>query len=389
MAMELTTRCPQCETVFSVSLEQLQLRKGYIRCIQCAHIFDGFEAVVPNAASTIEPSIPPLGEAAPATGVFSGHDARGDDASEPPAPRIYIGDAPAVPAASGPTPAQPFTFGPDPESPAVSSHSSHSIDAPPMPSVVRQRGDRLGSTSHDGPAFTISSRRAPAGRRNEPVFGAAERASGGRGEPSVGVSGAASPAEDATVESQRDDTLVIESRPGRRVAAPFDGPQPRRGWMTLVWVVLILCGLAGLVAQGAYVYRAQLANAFPALRPALEAACEQVSCTVPYERHINAIAITGSALRSNGAPEADVSTLTLEITLRNTHERPQEWPTLVLDLKDASGTVVVRRNLDPDVWVPAELRNGPFGAGAELTVQIPVAVRGLMANGYQLDKFFP
>src|SRR5690606_18551426 len=47
MAMDLTTRCPQCGTEFQASLQQLQLRKGYIRCVNCAHIFDGYEAVVP------------------------------------------------------------------------------------------------------------------------------------------------------------------------------------------------------------------------------------------------------------------------------------------------------------------------------------------------------
>ncbi|HEY9280299.1 MAG TPA: zinc-ribbon domain-containing protein, partial [Eoetvoesiella sp.] len=47
--MDLTTRCPQCGSTFQASLDQLQLRKGYIRCIHCAHIFDGYEAVVPAA----------------------------------------------------------------------------------------------------------------------------------------------------------------------------------------------------------------------------------------------------------------------------------------------------------------------------------------------------
>src|SRR5690606_22711632 len=45
----------------TASLEQLQLRKGYIRCINCAHIFDGFEAVVSPGAdaarSAKEPSV--------------------------------------------------------------------------------------------------------------------------------------------------------------------------------------------------------------------------------------------------------------------------------------------------------------------------------------------
>src|SRR3546814_4179132 len=49
--MDLTTRCPECGTTFSASLAQLQLRKGYIRCINCAHIFDGFDAVVSSDAA--------------------------------------------------------------------------------------------------------------------------------------------------------------------------------------------------------------------------------------------------------------------------------------------------------------------------------------------------
>ncbi|MGA0585261.1 MAG: zinc-ribbon domain-containing protein, partial [Castellaniella sp.] len=44
--MDLTTRCPKCGTVFQAGLSDLQLRKGYIRCVQCAHIFDGYAEVV-------------------------------------------------------------------------------------------------------------------------------------------------------------------------------------------------------------------------------------------------------------------------------------------------------------------------------------------------------
>src|SRR5690606_14316738 len=48
--MDLTTRCPKCGTVFQATLSDLQLRKGYIRCVQCAHIFDGYAEVVSDAA---------------------------------------------------------------------------------------------------------------------------------------------------------------------------------------------------------------------------------------------------------------------------------------------------------------------------------------------------
>ncbi|MCQ9615457.1 DUF3426 domain-containing protein [Paenalcaligenes niemegkensis] len=46
--MELTTQCPRCKSRFSASVADLQRRKGFIRCVNCAHIFDGFEEVVPD-----------------------------------------------------------------------------------------------------------------------------------------------------------------------------------------------------------------------------------------------------------------------------------------------------------------------------------------------------
>src|SRR5690606_40790949 len=88
-------------------------------------------------------------------------------------------------------------------------------------------------------------------------------------------------------------------------------------------------GLATLLLQGAYVYRAQLANHLPQLRPVLESACARLGCSVPYDRRIEAIAITGSALRASistpakeRAAEAQegVSQLTLDVTLRNRSE---------------------------------------------------------------------
>lgn len=50
--IELTTQCPQCKHRFEVGLEQLQQRKGVLRCAQCAHIFDAYECAVTASANT-------------------------------------------------------------------------------------------------------------------------------------------------------------------------------------------------------------------------------------------------------------------------------------------------------------------------------------------------
>lgn len=383
--MELTTRCPECETVFTVSMAQLQLRKGYIRCIQCAHIFDGFEAAVPAepsqdgprraaAPAAVEPTLAPPLPPPVATGSAPESTSRATPTSGggffiPPPDQVRI---------DGPTPARPFSIG------GGQGVRTEAAAEPQVPSVVRQRSDMRATPAAAGPSFTVSGARArqAATQRTEPGMGSDDPQ-----------------ADDVPFGHELDDqagtggALFVEPhvarRSGRHKPEFLSDRQRRRDWMAPVWAILSICGLVLLLLQGVYVYRSQLANNFPGLRPSLEAACERFGCQVPYERRIEAIAITGSALRSSGAPDGEMSNLVLEITLRNTHERPQEWPTLVLDLKDASGAIVARRNLAPEIWVPPSHRDGPFAAGSELATQLPITVRGLQANGYQLDKFFP
>src|SRR5690606_14005908 len=125
---------------------------------------------------------------------------------------------------------------------------------------------------------------------------------------------------------------------------------------------------------------------------------------VPYARQIGQISITSSSLRSGtGAavgsgpadeadkPAADEQApppMLLQLTMRNTYDKPQEWPTLVLDLTDLSGTRVVRKNLPPESYLPADVLGQPFKAGSEVSVSVPVVLKDVKVNGYQLDKFF-
>lgn len=160
------------------------------------------------------------------------------------------------------------------------------------------------------------------------------------------------------------------------------------------WAVLIAAGLLLLTTQLVYVYRAQIANNFPASRPMLERACVPLGCTIAYARRIDLISITSSSLRASEAPNASASerapaSMTLQVTMRNNHDKPQEWPTLVLDLTDFSGTLVARKNLGPGLYLPPELSRRPFEARSEVTVALPLTLNDLAINGYQIDKFFP
>ena len=118
------TKCPQCGTVFPASLSQLQLRKGYIRCIGCANIFDGYEAVVPAGQEA-------AGQTAPSTMPSASRSATPWAASSPP----------AAPASRSASPWAASTAIPPAFPPAAPTAT---------PSVVRQRG--AGTPGSSAPA---------------------------------------------------------------------------------------------------------------------------------------------------------------------------------------------------------------------------------------------
>ena len=326
-------------------MQQLQLRKGYIRCINCAHIFDGYEAVVPTSAA--EPSVPP---AAPAMHVPQGE------------PNFSASSAPAAAAPGEPR----FTV----------SGPGHAGSGVPI--RVRE------PASAEQPSFTL--------RDTE------QRLDDGRGHT---VGQAHSVGRDAHYDDYQDegyrDTgsgLYVEPRHGHEAGPEFVHVEARPGGIGLggvFWSLLVLLGLAAAVLQAAYIYRVQIASELPALRPALERYCETLGCTVEYPRRIAQIAIMDSSLQAvrDGQETAQGSRLMLNVVLRNNYDRPQQWPTLSVELVDFSGTVAVRRLLAPSDYLPELSLQRPFPARSEVRVSVPLAVEGVQINGYQLDKFFP
>lgn len=312
--MDLTTRCPRCGTVFEASLQDLQLRKGYIRCVQCAHIFDGYAEVVSDSSGS-EPGVVPSDAPQSAEPVFVEH-----IMPEDPPPRVFR-----------PVREEPrFTFG----------DSEGDTDEPPA--IVSRPAD------HDR-GFVVD----PHPTRGEPY--------GGSAGPLL-----------------RGDEAGALQQMGR--------------WLLKLLVVL---GVLLLLAQLAYIYRAQIALAVPSVRPMLERACAPLNCEVPYARELAQLVITGSDLKRDTASElsgqADPSAaqhFILSLTLRNRGAQPSMWPTLVLDLNDSSGARVVRRHLSPQDYLPPEKLSQPFPSGSEIMVQLPLTVTGVRIIGFELSLFF-
>lgn len=448
MAMDLTTRCPKCGTVFSATLAQLQLRKGYIRCISCANIFDGYEAVVPSDDPVFQEEVaPPRFEPAsrlPATG--TGHPPVSSPitrpAFEPQVVRPRSGPESAAVSMAA-TQAAGLQMAPEPVEPArVTSPERTALPLSPVPPVVHvpvlpePPEPPEPFNEPEAPAFTVPVASVPPRTlHNEPraPFTVSSRPTlAEHAEPRFRVGSSGAPASDTRFSVG--DTSQMRAAPEPIRATDFPAPdpapalyvEPRRdraspgsggrsskpdfiaspsstvsALMGVFWGGLLMLALVVLAVQVAYVYRAQLANNFPELRPSLESLCVQAGCTVPYSREIRQIVVVSSALRAPAATAngkgvvteaqsaADAGRVVLDFVMRNTYDKPQEWPTLVLTLTDFSGALIARKNLPPAAYLPPALRDQPFAAGAQINAQLPLVVNaGVRINGYQIDKFF-
>jgi hypothetical protein len=167
--------------------------------------------------------------------------------------------------------------------------------------------------------------------------------------------------------------------------APLDGL--RRG----LWMVLVILAGALLLLQLMYVYRNEVVTRVPSLLPLARAACVHLKCEVSFVRHLERITIDSTALEqlAVGQAEGQPSSLTLKFSMRNRYDKIQPWPHLSVELKDASGTPVLRKVLAPALYLPESMNAKPFGAQQEVHLSVPLIVNGLQISGVQLNRFFP
>ena len=269
--MSLITRCPACGTNFKVVPDQLRISDGWVRCGQCAEIFDATAnlqepevVAAPMAVPTPMPTPVPV----PARAAIPVPPPVAPPAAAP-AATAPAATAPAVPLAStqlAPAPAS----GPD------------SIAAPPLypwfPSEV-----------HDSQL----------------------------------------PRESRIEEEEEPDLDSVSFVRKARRHALWRRPMVRA---LLLLVMLLLAGVLAL--QYAVQERDKLAATQPALRPWLQRLCGQMRCNIQPPRQIDAIVIDSSSfnrLRSDAyrlsfslrnQASMQVAMPSLELTLTDSQDQP-------------------------------------------------------------------
>ncbi|MBB3012536.1 DUF3426 domain-containing protein [Cupriavidus alkaliphilus] len=168
-----------------------------------------------------------------------------------------------------------------------------------------------------------------------------------------------------------------ERQPRRPIAVP-------RGAWRVAAVVLAIAALLQL----AYLGRSQLAGHFPMLRPALEAACAPLSCTVPPWRDIDALRIETSQLQRQ---DEGGDTYLLAVTLRNLGRASTALPAIELVMTDLQDQLLLRRVLQPAEYLePSQQAFAAQGlrAGMELPVRVRFRTQQAPAN-YRVLIFYP
>ena len=162
------------------------------------------------------------------------------------------------------------------------------------------------------------------------------------------------------------------------------GESRGRVWL---WAVMVGVLLGSLAMQSVYVFRVELAQQWPQLRPVFVDLCDHLACDMPLPRNPQAIQVTASNLESD--PSVPTS-FVLHARLHNNAGYLQAHPHLELTLTDARDRPVARRVLEPGEWLPAEAVEAGFDSRAELELRLPFSAPELTnATGYRIYAFYP
>lgn len=359
--MSLITRCPKCNSAFSVVVDQLRLHEGLVRCGACTHVFDGFaclDSELPTLTNKVSPA-PPSTSSTPPTPPTSTTSAlfTPSTTSSAAAPIVMRGRA----SLASPDESMPATGG-------------ESADATP-----RIDFDQIVQITHRLAGETLSSGRGVMEDRPEPkLFRDTEQ------EDKLSVT-----LEPVIGEARLRDPQIAS--PGA-TPPPFMEREEEPGILyTIAWGGGCLLAFLLLSLQVLYVYRNEIGTAIPSMRSPLNLMCARLGCELSYVRQLERITFTASSLQQTDVAGADGTPprFLLKFSMRNRYDKPQPWPSLLLSLTDAGGTVVVRKMVLPHEYLPRTLIDQPFAAGQELNLELPLVVRGVQVQGFQLEKFFP
>lgn len=340
----MRTRCPDCNTVFRVTSEQLRLKAGKVRCGHCQAVFNAFEALIeaPVQPSAIIQSELPVGE---------------DNRTEP-------SSAPSIESPSESLRADQLAAENQTE-PVTDTTGEAFFSA--LPSRVPEVEAPIASLSE------VSERVAPVdsavGEKRETTEESTLAAR---------EAGLVAARELSDLPGQSHNRWAAGTLAGTGLGSLEIEPQRRILWPFVVVALLLMFGLA---AQLLFHFRTAVVQRLPAAAEWYEMA----AVDIPLPQNSELVAIDASDLQSDNTRGLFV----LQASLRNRASYPQRWPALELTLTDTTDTVVARRVLQSNDYLPPAIDPAAFPANGEVAVKLWIEAKDIGAAGYRLYVFYP
>ena len=369
----LQTQCPQCETRFRVTDEQLGVAGGKVRCGSCMKVFNALEHRVTESGTT---ETPPEEKPQEPADVGFGED------------EFVFADNPEEDATEGRYAGSKLTFDED-----ELSDSFRDVDEPDAP------GFRDDSDDHDNHQVDESWAEAML----EEVEPGQEHKPETEPEPEPEPELLEVEPEPEPAQPRADDELPLTADDDRvgdpvtsRPAKPF---QPdnlyqdlrrdpvsvgggRGGLRTALWTLVVLVLIGVLVAQVTW-FQFDRLSAIPQLRPFYEKGCELAGCQLKPLVDVDAIQSRKLVVRTD--PE-NRTQLIVDAVILNRAGFEQPFPAIALTFSNLNGDVVAQSVFSPDEYLAGEA-SGLNAMPVETPVRIAISIRdpGRDAVNYNLD----
>lgn len=321
----MKTRCPDCQTTFRVTPEQLKARAGRVRCGQCQSVFNALDNLLDETGNATLP-VP-----------------RVTSRSVLPETSALTKNRPSL------TPASP------------QAESGYAADTLPEGSVT---ADSIGLAMAITPAEMPVEDSPPLSEQAAQELGKA--------------SGMIVPRDTSEIPGYSKWAEGVMAGP---VALPTD---KAARWPFGLAVLLLALALAGQVV---FRFRSEIAITTPSLRPLLELLSQVLDAEVPLPRHVELVSIETSDLQNDPA-RGNLLILNATLRNRANYAQAFPSLELSLtDTQDVA--IARRVFPPGEYLSPSVAADQPFAANTDVVVRLWIEASDIGASGYRLYVFYP
>lgn len=416
------THCPNCQTCFKVTDEQLKLYNGKVRCGRCAFVFNALNHLIevedmsaqtlhmpPNALrqEKAEKSVEKALEQPVITATSQPPESPATEETETQAEVEMTSESPT------PTAATPVAADTEAVPETAPAHvDSGELDTNPfLPRAALQEalsGDGIGLAIESETEVTPAPSSDAQDDFDEEIEITAPDDGSNFTSPPIAETESTTSSSDMAQPAARpfyvEPELELDvspaheleedapKRPSRvfKPIADLSAPEPvlleSEDRFRSVWLVGSIVAALLLLGQIVFANRTQITVSFPGMKPALEAVCRGFGCSIPLPADDTLISIESSELN----PDVNQPNLIrLSATLLNRAEFDQALPMLELTLTDTNDQTVVRKVFEPSTYLDKSHPALAMPAKAELQANLALDIGDLKAAGYRLFLFYP